>query len=269
MRAIDCERKQGRYRRRVSHAVAAVVATALATALVLVQPWVGQRRYRRLLESVATHPEARLRHYRRALIGEWSASAAVVLVGLLAGRGAASIGLGLGPHPAAEAAVVAEVAIVLGVSALVFRFGGSGIRDALRRQAKGFTALLPIGRRERLVFAAVAVTAGVCEELIYRGFGIAYLRWLWPTAPRSALIVIAAAAFGAGHLYQRFRGIALTGLVGAYLAWLVLSTGSLLPAMVIHALIDLRILALPDLKPAEASSFPARAASATSPSGGP
>jgi membrane protease YdiL (CAAX protease family) len=39
----------------------------------------------------------------------------------------------------------------------------------------------------------------------------------------------------------------LTGVVGAYLAWLTLSTGSLLPAIAVHALIDLRILALPNL----------------------
>jgi len=59
--------------------------------------------------------------------------------------------------------------------------------------------------------------------------------------------VVTAAAFGFAHLYQGTRGVLLTGLVGAYLAWLTLSTGSLLPAIVIHALIDLRVLALPDL----------------------
>jgi membrane protease YdiL (CAAX protease family) len=106
-----------------------------------------------------------------------------------------------------------------------------------------------VGRLERSVFALLAVTAGVCEELLFRGFGIAYLRWLWPGSPRVAVIAITAVAFGLVHLYQGPRGVVLTGLVGAYLAWLVLSTGSLLPAMVIHALLDLRILALPDLTP--------------------
>jgi uncharacterized protein len=231
----------------VSHAVAAVLATALAAALLVVQPWAGRRRYRRLVASVAAHPEARLRHYRRGITGEWGLSAVVVVIGVLASRTAASIGLDLGGHPRSETIVVAEVAALLGLSALVFRFGGSGIRDALRRQARGFVALLPHGRRERTVFAALAVTAGICEELIFRGFGIAYLRWLWPAAPRWSVIVIIAAVFGLAHLYQGPRGILLTGLVGGYLTWMVLSTGSLVPAMVIHALLDLRVLALPDL----------------------
>ena len=34
-------------------------------------------------------------------------------------------------------------------------------------------------------------------------------------------------------------------LVGAYLGWLAIATGSLVPVMVLHALLDLRILFLP------------------------
>jgi len=243
----------------VSHAVAVVLAAALAAALVVVQPWVGRRRYRRLVASVAAHPEARLRHYRRGITGEWGLSAVVLLIGVLASRTAASIGLDLGAHPRSEAIVVAEVAALLGFSALVFRFGGSGIQDTLRRQARGFVALLPRGRRERTAFAALAVTAGICEELIFRGFGIAYVRWLWPAAPRWSIIVIVATVFGLAHLYQGPRGIVLTGLVGAYLTWMVLSMGTLVPAMVIHALLDLRVLALPDLEPPAAARGSKRA----------
>jgi len=229
------------------HAIAAVLATALALGLVLVQPWVGRRRYQRLLAALATKPDARLRHFRRAIVGEWAAAAVILAIGALASYRPATIGLGLGPHPASELFIVAWVTIVLGLSALVFRFGGSGITNALRRQARGFEALLPRGRRERLTFAALAITAGICEELIFRGFGIAYVRWLWPGAPRTAVIVVTGLAFGLGHLYQGARGVVLTAVVGGYFAWLVLSTGSLWPAMVIHGLLDLRILALPDL----------------------
>jgi membrane protease YdiL (CAAX protease family) len=147
----------------------------------------------------------------------------------------------------AEAAMVGEIAALLAASALFFRFGGPKVVDALRRQVRGFGALLPRSRQERTVFALLAVTAGICEEFVVRGFGIAYLHWLWPGAPRLAVIVITAAVFGLGHLYQGLRGVVVTGLVGAFFAWLVLSTGSLVPAMVLHALLDLRILALPNL----------------------
>jgi membrane protease YdiL (CAAX protease family) len=244
---VDRKQQAGGYGRQMLHVVAAVLATALALGLVLVQPWVGRRRYRRLLAALETKLDARLHHFRRAIIGEWAVSIVILGIGAMASYRPASIGLGVGPHPASAAFIVAEVTIALAVSALVFRFGGTGITNALRRQARGFEALLPRGRRERITFAALAITAGICEELIFRGFGIAYLRWLWPGSPRSAVILITAAAFGFGHLYQGVRGVVLTGLVGGYFAWLVLSTGSLWPAMAIHGLLDLRILALPDL----------------------
>jgi len=155
------------------------------------------------------------------------------------------VGLTGGSHPGAATAEVLEVAVVLAASAVVFR--APALRATIERQARGFVALLPRTVDERTTFALLAVTAGVCEELIFRGFGIAYVRWLWPGATHFWLIAITSAAFGLAHLYQGVRGVLLTGLVGAVLASLVLATGSLLPAMVIHALIDLRVLALPPL----------------------
>jgi membrane protease YdiL (CAAX protease family) len=230
---------------------AAVLATALAVALVFVQPFAGRRRYRRLRAELLTDPNARLRHYRRGIVAEWLAVGAVAVIGLLAGRRPGSIGLRGGPHARAAASDVVMVGIVLAVSAFIFRFGGRDIRDVLQRQARGFLDLLPRSRRERVVFVVVAITAGVCEEVLFRGFGIAYVRWLWPGASRPFVILVTAAAFGFAHLYQGARGVLLTGAVGAYLAWLTLSTGSLLPAMAIHAFVDLRVLALPDLVPVE------------------
>jgi uncharacterized protein len=234
--------------------IAAVLATGLAATFVVLQPFAGRRRYRRLRAELATDPDARLRHYRRGIRSEWLAVAGVALIGLLAGRHPASIGLRGGPNARAAVSDVLFVGVVLSVSVVIFRFGGRDVRELLRRQARGFLALLPRSRRERQTFAVVAVTAGFCEEVLFRGFGIAYVRWLWPAASRPALIAVTAAAFGFAHLYQGPRGVLLTGVVGAYFAWLTLSTGSLLPAIAIHALLDLRVLALPDLEPATAPS---------------
>ena len=112
-------------------------------------------------------------------------------------------------------------------------------------QLRPVAALLPRTATERRMFALLALTAGICEELLYRGFGLAALRWAAPGIGNAALIVVTAAAFGLAHLYQGRMGVALTGLVGAYFAWIAISTGSLVPVMVLHALLDLRILGLP------------------------
>jgi len=228
--------------------VGAALATLLALALVFVQPLAGRRRYRRLLAAIAADPGARLRHYRRGIAGEWVAVGVVGLIGALVGRGPASIGLTAKRGLGGAGATVVEVAVVLAASAVVFRVAGGAFRRALRRQAEGFLALLPRSGTERVAFAGLAVTAGICEEILFRGFGIAYVRWLWPGVTHAALITLTSIAFGFAHLYQGPRGVLLTGLVGGLFAAVTVSSGVLLPAMVMHALLDLRILALPDLE---------------------
>ena len=82
----------------------------------------------------------------------------------------------------------------------------------------------------------VSITAGVCEEILYRGLLLATLVSLvgtWPAVAITSLI------FGLGHAYQGISGIAKTGLVGLVLAWFTVSSGSLYIAIVLHAIIDL------------------------------
>jgi membrane protease YdiL (CAAX protease family) len=82
---------------------------------------------------------------------------------------------------------------------------------------------------------------------VFRGFGFAYVRFLWPGVTDGWLIVITSVVFGLAHLYQGPRGVVLTGLAGAVFASMTITTGSLLPAIAVHAMVDLRILGLPDL----------------------
>ena len=96
--------------------------------------------------------------------------------------------------------------------------------------------ILPSSPREMRTFGAVAVTAGICEEILYRGYLLYYLRsWL----PGAAAIVATVAAFGIAHAYQGRRGILLTGIAGAVAMGLYLFTGSLTASIVLHAVIDL------------------------------
>ena len=120
--------------------------------------------------------------------------------------------------------------------------------DPLRRQARGFLALLPRTRQERLTFAVLAVTAGICEEIVFRGFGFA-VRAV-PVARSDRRLAHrhhVCRVRRSPHLYQGPRGVVLTGLAGAAFASMTVTTGSLLPAIAVHAMVDLRILGFPDL----------------------
>ena len=219
------------------------MSAVLAAWMVLVQPFAGRRRYRRLIEHLQHDPLARLRHYRRGIAFEWAGAALVGLLALLAHSRVRSL-WPPGENTGVAAQIPGLAVAVLAITA-VYRFGGSGARRALAVQLRPVAALLPRSPAERRWFAALAITAGVCEEVLYRGFGLAALRWAVPDITTPALVIITGAAFGFAHLYQGPPGVVLTGLLGAYLGWIAVATGSLVPVIVLHALLDLRILGLP------------------------
>jgi membrane protease YdiL (CAAX protease family) len=242
----------------MAHDAAAVLATALVVLLVAVQPIRGRQRYLRLVAELKANPSARLRFYVRGIVSAWVAVGIVALIGALDARGPSSIGLTL-QHLKPNAPVligwyVATAAIALGGSLIVIWRGSESLNERFRRQLRGFAEILPRTLRERRTFALVALTAGICEEVLYRGFGIAFVKWLAPGASSLTLIVVIGIAFGFAHLYQGTRGVILTGLIGGLFTFVTIATGTLLPAIIIHVLVDLRVVFLPTslTKPAPA-----------------
>jgi membrane protease YdiL (CAAX protease family) len=224
-------------------ALAAVLSVVLAGWMTFVQPFAGRRRYRLLIERLGQDPSARLHHYRRGITFEWAGAALVGLLALLAHSRVRSL-WPPGTHTEVAGQIPGIVVALVGITA-VYRFGGQATRQALAVQLRPVAAILPRTPTERRVFALLALTAGICEEVLYRGFGLAALRWAVPDIGQPALIAVTAAAFGLAHLYQGRLGVTLTGLLGAYFAWIAIATGSLVPVMLLHALLDLRILGLP------------------------
>jgi len=107
-----------------------------------------------------------------------------------------------------------------------------------------FSALLPSGPRERLLFAAVAISAGVCEEVVFRG-------WLLCTLHNviglngTTLVLFAAACFGLAHFYQGATGAIGTALAAVLFTFLYVQSGSLLVPILVHVLVDLRWALMP------------------------
>jgi membrane protease YdiL (CAAX protease family) len=192
--------------------------------------------YRKLDQAPeADVPRVRMWLYRQIIAIQWSLAALVVLLWLVFRRPWSAVGL----QPAASwglIGVVAGLLVVVVIAALQQRSAGDEAHARVRRRVQHIERMLPHDARELRWFGAVAVTAGVCEELLYRGYLIWYLQhWL----PLALAVALAAIIFGAGHFYQGPRGMILTACVGAFLAVVYLVSGSLFAPMAIHALMDL------------------------------
>lgn len=112
----------------------------------------------------------------------------------------------------------------------------ANVRKNFLQSMESVIAILPRTRRERNSFFLLSFSAGVCEEILYRGFVFAYLSGFMDTV---AVVVISSILFGMAHTYQGVKGVPQTGLVGLALAILYLLTGSLWASMVLHAAIDM------------------------------
>jgi len=98
-------------------------------------------------------------------------------------------------------------------------------------------AELPVTGLERAEWAVVAVTVGVSEELVFRGYLQTQLGAL---TGRAALgVVLQAALFGIAHAEQGGEAVARVALYGAGLGVLARLRRSLLPGMICHVATDL------------------------------
>ena len=81
-----------------------------------------------------------------------------------------------------------------------------------------------------------SLTAGFCEEFVFRG----YLIWVFqPSLGLWGAAALSVVAFALAHAYQGAKGILSTGVIGLILTLVVVILGSLLPAMALHALVDI------------------------------
>jgi len=111
-------------------------------------------------------------------------------------------------------------------------------REALER----LSFFLPRTRRERRWFGAVSISAGICEEVIFRGFLAQYFAALPLGISPIGAYLLSALVFGIDHGYQGLSGILATGFLALVFTALFLATGSIWVPILVHALIDLRIL---------------------------
>jgi uncharacterized protein len=97
--------------------------------------------------------------------------------------------------------------------------------------------LLPRGILESLVWIPVALSAGFCEEVAFRGYLQRQFRAITDSAGWAVLFQ--ALVFGVGHLYEGVGQVARITLFGVLFGLLALWRKSLRPGMVAHAWSDI------------------------------
>jgi membrane protease YdiL (CAAX protease family) len=211
--------------------------------LIFIMPVWDYFESKRLKQS--PEPRKRVQWYRKVILGSWLFA---ILAAVAAGwREVFFIGVRPGWMPMREgvrdfvAGLVAAL-IMVQVVALLKARGNEEVRAKLARALKAVYFILPVTREERVWFLFVSLTAGICEEILYRGFLIHY----WMGAPAglgvTLAMLVSSVIFGVGHIYQGVRGAISTSILGFVLAVLFVMTGSLAAPIFLHAVLDARVL---------------------------
>lgn len=200
-------------------------------------PWRGRVRLQRLLSEPVMGTKDRLALYGSTIAFQWA------LVALVAWRALAR-GLTLTQLALAQPLNI-ELALLSFVGAAILgTFQWFNLRRVSRMKGpvpelmhKLAERLLPSKSVEFGPYCGLAVTAGLCEEFLYRGFAMAALsraglaEW--------GVVVISSLLFGFAHAYQGRSGIVATTLLGLIFAASRLIFNSLTPAVAWHMTVDL------------------------------
>jgi membrane protease YdiL (CAAX protease family) len=132
--------------------------------------------------------------------------------------------------------VARDVAIGL-VFWVVWREAGEVVKLALgQNTAKSIASLLPEGPMELLLWLALSISAGVCEEVVYRG----YLQQQFSLVFHSpaAGLLTQAILFGISHGYQGWKPVVTITAFGALYGLLAQWRRNLRSCMIAHAWSD-------------------------------
>lgn len=170
---------------------------------------------------------------RRSMYLSTMAGIVVMAVGAMAAALASGFGRGL-------LGLTVPAVPLLVAAAVLTTAAGFGVVAALRplvAEGRLSAFLVPRTAAERGLYVALALTAGVGEELVFRSFLIpavaAACGDVWVASALSA------GAFGLIHSYQGAGGAVRAALLGFVLAVPFVVLGSVLPSMIAHAALDL------------------------------
>ncbi len=221
-----------------------VAGALLFAVLATVVPVRANARFRRFRNALWLDPGARERLFLSALPLKYAVAVGATALFVIETRH--GYGVPLLPADVVHLAVALPFlgAIALGAvrtrSMLSSDDGRAQVTDALQRVAE----VVPRTRAERRAWVVAAMSTGVTDEVTYRAFVMSFLAGVVGTQNVLVIGVVSSVLFGLAHLYQGWRGVVFTTMLGGALAIVAVASG-LLAAIVLHMIIDLRLLVVP------------------------
>ncbi|CAG9619561.1 CPBP family intramembrane glutamic endopeptidase [Sutcliffiella rhizosphaerae] len=217
------------------------------------EPIFGYFDFQKFKLNVKLNENARTKYYINSIISLWIPTIFILFLIVFTDLTFTNIGLTfptintevLGPITTYSVFAIALV-YLLGITYYLIGYRYSDkIRKKLSQAKENqwdnveFSDILPTTTKEKKWWNYVSITAGITEEIIYRGFLIFALSFLFPNFSIWIIIFLSSLLFGLAHTYQGFMtGVLRTTIFGVIFSILYIGLGSILPLIVFHFLID-------------------------------
>ena len=192
---------------------------------------------RKLLALPQISSLERLSLYASTIAFQWVFAAVAAWRAWARGLGAADLGITLSDPRRIGIAAAAGAILLAAFQWFNLRRMGRTPQAPRETPLRLARLILPRTEVEKLAYFALAVTAGVCEELLYRGFAMA--AFTRAGLPAWAALGATALLFGSAHLYQGRTGVSTTVAFGFVFGVARIVYDSLAPVVIWHASVDL------------------------------
>ncbi|MFM2394195.1 MAG: hypothetical protein RLZZ546_2177 [Bacteroidota bacterium] len=111
----------------------------------------------------------------------------------------------------------------------------------VKKQIEELINVMPTTWKDYKHFIFLALAAGICEEIIFRGFLINYIKELMGGSPYSnyMALIIPSVIFSISHIYQGWLAVIKIFFLSLLFGAIFILSKSLLIVIIIHVLVDL------------------------------
>lgn len=204
----------------------------------IVIPGIGFIGFRRLKARVAAgEPINRGQMYLNTTMTQWLLLAIVFLGWLLLARPWSAIGFSLTVN---RNFIIGLLLVLAAIVYLLLKIRQVRSMDAtdfanLQKSFAPVALMMPQNGNELARFYGLSLTAGIVEEILWRGFMFWYLGQFMPLA---AVALVSTVMFALAHLYQGWSQLPGIMLVAGAFAGLYILTGSVWLPIVLHIAVD-------------------------------
>lgn len=216
-------------------------------AIILVWPiysYINIKKYP--VEKIRHDPNLRLDSYNKSLLHLWALAGAILLVWFWAERPLEALGF---RHSVNWPTLGAWAFAALGIFFSAFQLyqvrtnaeARKKIGAQLREVGEMTSLLMPRTNKEHRRAMLLGITAGITEEIIFRGYmiwALALFMPLWAAGLMSICI------FGGLHMYQERAGLIQVMLFAVVATLMYLASDSLWPVIVLHVGVDILSISL-------------------------